>query len=108
MRVSQPPTLFGYRRAKGWTPTDYLLVLALQLYEESLCRCGFPVWMGHNEDYAGEALFERDYAHCLICEKVDGADPKKDDAGDGDILRVKNELYERFAPRWARRLAKLG
>lgn len=106
VKVAQPPTLFGWRTGEGWTDTDRLLVLALQLYEDSLCKCGFPTWMGHAEEHAGEGLFSREYAHCLICEKTDEDPPN--DIGPGDRPWIKNQLFELHEPRWMRRLRKLG
>lgn len=108
VRVAQPPTLFGYRSGEGWTGTDRLLVLAHQLYTESLCKCGFPVWMGHAEEHAGEDLFHREYAHCLICEQVDQADREADSVTPGDLLRVENDLYKLHAPSWMRKLLNKG
>lgn len=106
VRVSQPPTLFGWREGDGWTDKDRLLVLALQLYEDSLCRCGYPTWMGHSPEHIGEDLFEREYALCLICEKAN--EPPPDDLTPGNLPWIKNKLFDRFEPKWMRRLRKLG
>ncbi|MDR4533209.1 hypothetical protein [Glutamicibacter sp. PS] len=45
-----------------WTDKDYLLSLALTVYEDGLCSCGHPVELAHHPDNDG--WYE---AHQKIC-----------------------------------------
>lgn len=83
-----------------WSTPDYMLILALQIYEESLCRCGFPFWMGHNADamIGGVAIATgNDAGHCFICEKVQGQD-EDSKPEPGDIPRVVLDIFETYSP----------
>lgn len=43
-----------FARARGdWTDKDYLLMLALTVYEDGLCSCGHPVVIAHHKDNDG-------------------------------------------------------
>lgn len=71
-----------------------MLVLAYQLYLDSLCSCGFPRFMAHDPLYLTE--FQVASAHCFVCEKVESRDQEDDQPG--DRTRIVTDLYEQFSP----------
>lgn len=63
------------------------------MHEESLCKCGFPRWMGHSTDLAGEGMYGREWGHCLICEQAEDHPDGEDKREPGDFVYVANHLF---------------
>lgn len=64
-----------------WTDKDYLLALALTIYEDGLCGCGQPITLAHHPDNDG--WYEAHKIQCHSCAsrenatKGTGKDPYK-------------------------------
>lgn len=55
-----------FSRTRGdWTDKDYMLALALTIYEDGLCSCGHPLVLAHHPDNDG--WYEAHKKQCHAC-----------------------------------------
>lgn len=72
MKRPYPPLSFLLRRRRPdqpWTPRDYLLVHALELYERSIHDCGESTFLTMHDDYAGHFAVQA-AGTCLKCQAI--------------------------------------
>jgi hypothetical protein len=61
---------FSNRRG-DWTDKDYVLTLALTIYEDGLCACGQPMAVAHHPDNDG--WYDAKKVQCNSCAKRENA-----------------------------------
>ena len=49
----KPPSHWLSPVRSDWTDLDYMLMLALTVYEDGLCACGQPIVLAHHPDNDG-------------------------------------------------------
>ena len=54
-----------------WTEKDYVLALALTIYEDGLCGCGQPMALAHHQDNDG--WYDAKKTQCHSCAKRESA-----------------------------------
>lgn len=63
---NQKPPMHWFSNVRGeWTDKDYLLSLALTIYEDGLCACGQPIVLAHHPDNDG--WYEAHKRTCQSC-----------------------------------------
>jgi hypothetical protein len=72
---------FSPRRGE-WTDKDYVLSLALTIYEDGLCGCGQPMAVAHHPDNDG--WYDAKKTQCHSCAKREQANTGKQDPPPGE------------------------
>lgn len=65
-----------------WTDKDYVLTLALTIYEDGLCVCGQPMAVAHHPDNDG--WYDAKKIQCHSCAKREAASAGKADPVPGE------------------------
>jgi hypothetical protein len=63
--TGKPPSHWFTRNRGEWMEKDYVLSLALTIYEDGLCSCGHPLILAHHPDNDG--WYEADKTQCHSC-----------------------------------------
>lgn len=76
--AQKPPSHWFYGNRGEWTDRDYLLALALTIYEDGLCGCGQPVIIAHHPDNDGWYDAKKTQCHSCASREMATAGTGKD------------------------------